>query len=59
MVGRFKNLMSRFSIFIYCWSREMTSVKFVGHELGLGHSSTVNLIIIYKKSVRGHFFNIQ
>ena len=29
-------------LFIYCWSREMTSVKFVEHGLGLGHSSTVN-----------------
>ena len=30
-------------LFVYCWSREMTSLKFVEHELGLSDSSTVYL----------------
>ena len=42
MVGRFKNLMSEFSIIHILLVARDDSVKFVEIELGLGHSSTVN-----------------
>ena len=29
-------------LFIYCWSREMTSIKFVEHELEICHEATVD-----------------
>jgi transposase-like protein len=29
-------------LFIYSWSREMTSMKFVEHELGIGHTTAVD-----------------
>ncbi|CAM1299959.1 Uncharacterised protein r2_g985 [Pycnogonum litorale] len=29
-------------LFIYCWSREMTTIKFAEHELGIGHDATVD-----------------
>ena len=31
-----------FILFIYCWSRKLTCVNFVEHELGINHCTTVD-----------------
>ena len=38
-------------LFIYCWSREMTSMKFVQHELELNHNTAIDFNIVRRKYI--------
>ena len=36
-------------LFIYCWSRELTTIKFSDHELNIGKTSVIELTVICEK----------